>query len=473
MLSSDPTYRAIFLDMVHDIVREMEAALAEFETDPLQARLTLASQVDRLIHAARQIGMSGWLELLAEFPRDREVSLEEARSFFAKVAAQTIIDTEASVRPGVAGNVTADSPVCKFFESLPPLLSSVSSFGSLLINGNPVDEAGFLIAVAGIGSMATSLEFVRIADIAEQMAKERQFAAFRRLELRLYEELVSVEVGLRPHLPELDFKPAAVLENWCADQAYDTLIDLGHTLERMRKHGGTPEQCEDTADLLRLIYYACRHYDLETAAHLSMSLIDLFARARDDGTCPDPMLLRIASSFISDLELLFDTVGTGGTPDMAEIEKLFEEAANVTFTASGTPSCSVIETRLGLPKSFRKVLTPESLKTAMAALEQGLRFYIVRAALNDDEQAAARFLGWVNSGAATVVSNVTVFDGATTLFDFLLAMSLGENQLAEALAALDPAGTSLKIEMVLNRGRPPGSLRGSRAALSGLPPART
>ena len=35
---------------------------------------------------------------------------------------------------------------------------------------------------------------------------------------------------------------------------------LGHTLERMRKHGGAPEQCEDTADLLRLIYYACRHY---------------------------------------------------------------------------------------------------------------------------------------------------------------------------------------------------------------------
>ncbi len=464
VLSSDPTYRAIFLDMVHDILREMEAALAEFETDPLQAQLTLASHVDRVTHAAKQIGMSGWLELLAEYPRDREVSHEEAESFFAKVAAQTILDTEASVHACVAGDVAADSPVCKFFESLPPLLSSVSSFGSLLISGNPVDEAGFLIAIAGIGSMATSLEFVRIADIAEQMAKERQFAAFRRLELRLYEELVSVEVELRPHLPEMDFKPAAVLENWCADQAYDTLIDLGHTLERMRKHGGTPEQCEDTADLLRLIYYACRHYDLETAAHLSMSLIDLFARARDDGTCPDPMLLRIASSFIADLELLFDTVGTGGTPDMAEIEKLFEEAANVTFTASGTPSSSVIETRLGLPKSFRKVLTPESLKTAMAALEQGQRFYIVRAALNDDEQAAAGFLGWVNSGAATVVSNVTVFDGASTLFDFLLATSLGENRLAEALAALDPAGSSLKIEMVLNRGRSAEELAGQQSA---------
>ena len=227
VLSSDPTYRAIFLDMAHDILREMEAALAEFKTDPLQAQLTLASHVDRLTHAARQIGMSGWLELLAEYPRDREVSLEEAESFFAKAAAQTIIDTEASVYAGAAGNVAADSPVCKFFESLPPLLSSVSSFGSLLINGNPIDEEGFLIAIAGIGSMATSLEFVRIADIAEQMAKERQFAAFRRLELRLYEELVSVEVELRPHLQEMDFKPAAILENWCADQAYDTLIESG------------------------------------------------------------------------------------------------------------------------------------------------------------------------------------------------------------------------------------------------------
>ena len=284
VLSSDPTYRAIFLDMVHDILREMEAALAEFETDPLQGQLTLASHVDRLTHAARQIGMSGWLELLAEYPRDREVSLEEAHAFFAKVAAQTIIDTEATYRPRPTGDVTADSPVCKFFEGLPLLLSSVSSFGSLLINGNPVDETAFLAAIARIGSMAASLEFVRIADLAERMAKERQYAAFRRLELRLYEELVSVEQELRAHLPELDFKPAAVLENWCADQAYDTLIDLGHTLERMRKRSGTPDQCEDTADLLRLIYYACRHYELETAAHLSMSLIDLFARARDDGT---------------------------------------------------------------------------------------------------------------------------------------------------------------------------------------------
>ena len=89
----------------------------------------------------------------------------------------------------------------------------------------------------------------------------------------------------------------------------------------------------------------------------------------------------------------------------------------------------------------------------MAALDQGQRFYIVRAALNDDEQAAGKFLGWVGSGAATVISNVTVFDKATTLFDFLLATPLGNAELAESLAVLDPARASLNIEMVLDGGR--------------------
>ncbi len=447
VLASDPTYRAIFFDMVHDILREMEAALAEFGPE---AKRALTSHVDRLVHAAKQIGMAGWLQLLGEYPRDRDLSFSEAEAFITKLQAQAILDTHEKSLASTAGEEGDDSQVRQFFESLPPLLASVSSFGSLLLGGNVVDCAGFLAAIAEVRSKAAALEFVRIADIAEKMVEERQFTAFRRLELRLYEELVSVEQAMRPNLPKMDFEPAAVLQNWCADQAYDTLIELDHTLEEMRKHGALAGQCEGVAELLRLVYYACRHYALETAAHLSMSLIDLFARARDEGNSPDPMLLRIAKNFITDLELLFDTVGSGGIPDMAEIEKLFEEAANVTFSANATPSSSVIETRLGLPKSFRKVLTPESLQCAMAALDRGQRFYIVRAALNHDEQAADRFLEWVNSGAATVITNVTVFDKKTTQFDFLLATPMAESQLAEQLTSLDPARSSLKIEMALS-----------------------
>ena len=103
----------------------------------------------------------------------------------------------------------------------------------------------------------------------------------------------------------------------------------------------------------------------------------------------------------------------------------------------------------------------------MTALDRGQHFYIVRAALNHDEQAAGRFLEWGSSGAATVISNVTVFDGPVTLFDFLLATPLGEGQLAETLAVLDPDGSSLKIEMALNGSRSPQEPEPGQAQVQG------
>ena len=156
--------------------------------------------------------------------------------------------------------------------------------------------------------------------------EERQFAAFRRLELRLYEELVSVEQAMRHNLEEMNFDPAAVLQNWCADQA------LRHS-HRTRQYAGGDAQARRQSRALR-------RYGWVFAPDLSR-LPPLFAgdgsppldvadrpvrRARDEGTPPDPLLLRITGSFLSDLEMLFDTVGSGGTPDMAEIEKLFSRS---------------------------------------------------------------------------------------------------------------------------------------------------
>ena len=298
MLAADPTYRAIFIDMVHDILREMEAALGEFEAGEPQALRTLTSNVDRLLHAARQIGMCAWLGLLAEYPREREISLQEARNFVAKIEAQAVLDAEGSGLAGLNGGGAADDPVREFFESLPPLLASVSSFGSLLAGGNTVDAAGFQAAIAEIGSMAALLGVRPHRRYCATAGERAPVCAFRRLELRLYEELVSVEQAMPAQLADMSFVPAAVLQNWCADQAFDTLVEVGNVLEEIHKRGSTPAECESVTELLRLIYYACRHYALETAAHLSMSLIDLFARARDDGSLPDPILLRIAASFI-------------------------------------------------------------------------------------------------------------------------------------------------------------------------------
>ena len=73
----------------------------------------------------------------------------------------------------------------------------------------------------------------------------------------------------------------------------------------------------------------------------------------------------------------------------------------------------------------------------------------MRADLNSNDELANAFSGWISSGEARVISNVTVFQGDATLFDFLLASPLGETALAEAIARLDPRGTALKIEMAL------------------------
>ena len=82
-------------------------------------------------------------------------------------------------------------------------------------------------------------------------------------------------------------------------------------------------------------------------------------------------------------------------------------------------------------------------------MAEGRRFYIVRADINRNEVVASRFLEWIGTGIATAISNVTVFAGDVTLFDFLLATPLDETQLAEAMAVLDPERSALKVETVL------------------------
>ncbi|TRW93120.1 hypothetical protein EKO24_013495 [Candidatus Methylobacter oryzae] len=202
-------------------------------------------------------------------------------------------------------------------------------------------------------------------------------------------------------------------------------------------------------ELMNQVYHACLFYEMETAAHLSMSIIDLFARAEIGEQAPDALLLHIAKSFISDIEIILDVVEAGETPDMAQIEKLLHEASEATFASSGTVSAAHIEARLGLPKAFHKVLTPESVKNALSGLEAGHRFYIVRSDLNQDEELAANFLNWMESGVAQVISNVTVFEGDCTLFDFLISSPLAAVGFNEALSMLDPKGRCLRVEVAL------------------------
>ena len=180
-----------------------------------------------------------------------------------------------------------------------------------------------------------------------------------------------------------------------------------------------------------------------------MSLVDLFSRVHSSGVAPDAMLLHIARGFIETIELALDAIEQGEKPATEVLERLFEEAANVCFLTDGLMTAGAIERRLGLPSEFHRVLSPDSVRSAAEELEKGKRFYIVRTDINDDDRIAEAFLEWLSGDQARSITNVTVFRGAETLFDFLVSSRLDEPDLIEALVRMDPSGRRLKLTQAL------------------------
>lgn len=444
-LIDDPVYREIFTDMVGDVLRDLRQASSMRDADPEGARQRMAREAEQLRFAAEQMGLAHWIELLNRFATIGDVA-----------AADELIDELEAMRARdfapkpseVVASGTSD-PVRRFFDALEPLLSPLSEICALKAAAEPFDQSELDRLVGGIAALASEQGFVRLLEILERIRGETDLARFRRTEFQLYEELSSVQSVVLLDAEGLNFNAARILQNWCADKVFDSLLDLGKRIEHLKTGHEIEETCADINDLMRYVYYACHHYGMETAAHLSMSLVDLFARVRQGEMRVDPILLHIARSYVSAMEMVFDAAAMGDVPDMLAIEKLFEEAATVTFSASGVASASSIEARLGLPKAFHKVLTPESVKTAVAGLDRGDQFYIVRGDLNQDEDVAGLFLSWIESGAARVISNVTVFERDVTLFDFLICSGMSEAELVEALARMDSAGRILRLEVVL------------------------
>lgn len=455
-LSDDPMYREIFSGMAHDTLREMHQAMHAFGPAPHSARDVLAKEAERLRFAADQIGIPEWPEALAAFLAEKEPSAEQILSVITRLTAMFERDFGARDSAALGGMPSAESvpasvdPIRRFFDSLESVLASIGDADRRLSSGEPVDAADLVRLADVVRGLAEPLDFARLVSVVDSFAPaSRDLAEFRRAKFKFYEELASIADVALVDRDGMRVRPLAILRGWCAEGVFETLMDLGAALDQVRVGEDSARPCARICELLRLVYHACHHYEMETAAHLSMSLLDLFARAENDKMIADPVLLHIARSFLAAMELVFNAASAGDRPDMVEIEALFQKAAAATFASSGTVSSSHLEARLGLPKSFHKVLTPESVKTSLAAIEAGHHFYIVRADLNQSEDLASNFLGWIGSGAAAVISNITVFQGDVTLFDFLLSSPLDKTGLAEAIMTLDPAGTSLKVEMTL------------------------
>jgi len=451
-LANDPVYREIFFGMAHDVLHEMRSVL---KGDSSGALNVVIEEAERLCHAAEQIGMLEWLLVLQDFLGIVGATRGQAEALLSRL--QALYEQNfATQKPNLSSEaIASDDPVRRFFDALEQPLGRLSQLGNHLSADKELSLEAIVAAAGEVRELAEAHGFVRVMDVLDRVIADARTgieslnAHFARLEFLLYEELASVAEVMLEDRFGLSADPRTTLRAWCANHVFESLLDMRNVIERIKRQEDVRLQCTRMIELMRQVYHACLFYGMETAAHLSMSIVDLFARAEIGETAPDVVLLHIAKSFIGDIEIILDVAELGETPDMAQIEKLLQEASEATFAANGTVSSSQIEARLGLPKAFHKVLTPENVQTALSGLEDGHHFYIVRSDLNNDEELAANFLSWMSSGAAQVISNVTVFEGNRSLFDFLVSSPLDEVGFNEALIVLDPKGECLHVEVAL------------------------
>ena len=450
-LANDPVYLEIFTGMAHDILREMGSQLENFAESPTVAQTNLLEEATRLLIYAKQIGLSQWQTTLEQFLTLESPTFEQAERLVGQL-------THLSKNFDVinhGSNFDSNDENVQFFAALQKPLHVFSIYSQIEKEMNvTVGTEELIEATREIKVLGESFGFFHLVAASERFlfdvkSNENIEDVVHRFEFQLYEDLVSIENVASEKNINTGFDAKALLGTWCANRVFENLLIVNNILDSVKNDIEVGENCAQITQLLREVYYACLHYKLDTAAHLCTSLSDLFARVLNDIMKLDAVMVHIAKSFIADMELVLASLGSGDVPDMKLIEKLLDEASTATFVSSGTLSSQSIEARLSLPKSFHKVLTAESVKMTMTALENGETFCIIRADLEHDEELACNFLNWIESGAVKAISNVTVFLDNRTLFDFLLSTSLNFLQISDALATLDPSGKSIVVEREL------------------------
>lgn len=446
-LADDPVYREIFAEMAREALQAMAQALA---ADP-PAVPQVDEAAERLQHAAEQLGMAQWQTALQ--PLRRHAAAADVAALATAVGELEALyqrDFAAGAASESAGGGNGQRFAERAADSLQTLvLAAELAKGDAESAMEAADSA--LGALQGLSQDAGYVAFLAMLEHCRERLAAPGFSwesHFPGLLCQLYEELAAVQELAELEGEAFPLNAKGRLRAYCAERVFENLLLLDKLAGDWRG-GDAAQRCDQVRGLLKQIHHACGHYGLETAAQLCMALIELFFQVESGGMAADALLLRIVRSFGADMEVLMNAVTAGEEPDTAAIEKLLLDASGVMLESSGTVSSASIEARLGLPKAFHKVLTPESVATALECLEAGQHFYIVRADLNRDEALAEAFLEWMLSGAAKVISNVTVMAEQHTSFDFLLATPLQASALTEALTVLDPSGELLSVQMAL------------------------
>ena len=441
----DPMYQKIFADMAADTIGKLAALVADWSDADSPTAAHKAA--DGLWYAAGQMSLSDWVAPMQTYldagTHDKgstETLLADLRTLYKN----NVSDEDAPAEPAEQDG----TDIASMFEALAGLYPEIAEQGMAMRSDTPREDAARRDLSSRIRAQIEPFGFIHLLDAIEDLATASRGSPYQAAELSFYEALLGVERTAPKGTFSQDLvAPSQILGVWCSDRVFETLQALRQGLDDRSRSG--KDWFPDFETLMRQVHHACLHYKIHTASQLTMSLIDLFSRIRIEDQTPDVILQQMGRGFVDTMELVFDALDQGDTPDTSRIEQMFEEATNVCFVASGMVSAKSIETRLGLPPEFHRVMSPESAKSAHTAIEEGLHFYVLRADLNDHDDLAQGFFEWVTSGLVQMITNVTVFLDNATLFDFLVASSLEEDRMMERLTMLDPSGRYLSLVRAL------------------------
>lgn len=447
-LADDPLYRELFLELAHECLAELRDIHRRYEETGEIANATLLDVADRLRLAAEQIGIGAWPEVAADIGK-----AAEAPSAIGAVTARMneLYELDAATLKGTSCGALGEppDPLTTLADRLEPLVSGLIEAADVLRRGEVPDAAIIRSFTAPIEDAAELLGYVRLLDTASRFpdAVSDKFEFHRLLfelyaDLKLVEEISAPEPELRGSEPRASI---AALGAWCAEQVPDVLNELRSLTDVV------PGQAIDVMameNLLQRIHHGRSQIEVDVIGSAAIGLADGIARI-DPSKLAEHELFALLQRFVANALLLIEPAPGTAPPDTTEMAELLQRVAEATSLVDTGVDAQEIETRLGLPPSFLGNLTSASAEAARVEFEAGKVFHIVRADFAANEDIASRFMEWINGGAITIISSVTVFERDRSLFDFLVASPLDAEAIRRAIATIDPDCLALRLEASL------------------------
>ena len=204
----------------------------------------------------------------------------------------------------------------------------------------------------------------------------------------------------------------------------------------------------DAIKVLKNIYHSCVFYSLNTAAQLTIVLEDLYSRILQKEFSINQKLIDVSAEYIVSIELIFLNPDKKDEQANSNIERLLDKIKGDIFVSVDS-QVSQITTKvlkmINVYDKFHSVLTPENIIEISEHLQNGLSFYTLLADLESDEAIGMRFYEACNQGDIFAISNVTVYENEKTVFLFLLATPLMEDEFYNVIHEVDPDGNILKL----------------------------